>query len=424
MTNFSERVKKNFHDIDGFLEKKTTNFNLYWLLFSIRTHYSVIDELNIQKGEVSLSYEFKNLIRIFYLVLIYPITTIAIGAKENISILGQWRFDRELSKAVNIPQLELKREWSFLKLNRIKHLFYFIVYFSQFFREKKFDKRKLLRNFCNALYFWKYYNEADLSGIKLIIVEDDLNSVHVAILLRSMQESIIRVKTEYTHIDSLLHNNVFADYYFYPTTYNKIIRDKSNYNENVKYIKGGYLNAAYLGYPRDINKVEKQNIVTYFTGHSNLFAQDDTFYIAEILTFLPSKFELVIKVHPYDKIEKYEYLKTNPQVRVCHFSDISNLDLILKSKFCISIFSGMSLDAKVLCNNSYFINYTWKDSYFAEDYRSLNLFFDTISSSEMLSDVLSNKFQAKPLDLFNANFNMTYPDTFTVFDTFIKNLIK
>lgn len=271
------------------------------------------------------------------------------------------------------------------------------------------------------LEFSKFYNEIDLNNIKTLIFEDDLNAIHVAILLRAKLININRVKIEYFHIDFLQHNNVFGDYYFYPSTLHRKIREKSSYNKKLKYVEGGFLNTEVLD-ASDKKDIKRDNIITYFTCHSDLFIYNDLFYINKILEMLPIDSTLNVKVHPNEDYQKYCFLLADDRVKLYKFGMIENKDLIIKSSVCISILSSVSLEAKFICNNSYFINYSFDGSNFAEDYLEIQKYFDIISSDEILSQVLYNKYNAVSLNIFKQNVNMTHPDTLRIFKAFIHTL--
>lgn len=419
---YAAAITRNFERIDHGLGRLPADSLRYKMLFALRTDYAVRDEVARHKGEHTARYKFKALLKFFAWLLLFPWLGIRTECRGKIVILGDWRFDDSLSKHLGIPLLRFVRFCRFARpidfVWGCKALFAWI----RLLGIRGLSRPKLLWCASAAMNFAKYYCAVDLQGVRTIVTENDLTPHYVAILMRAKEQGAKRVKIEYVQIDSLVHNNVFCDYYFYPTTYHRRIREASPWNDKLTYIEGGYLNTDYLGYTELKHPDPMPGYVTFYTSHSNVFEHDDLFYIGQILAVLPVHLTLCIKVHPYDEQNKYDHLSNHPQVRIIKFGSIDNAALIAQSTFCLSQFSVMSLEAKQNCPNSYFLNYAWRDSQFAVDYTYLNTFFDTIDTPEMLRSVLRGEYSPVRIETFRRNVNMTFPHTFDVFNKFLTDL--
>lgn len=403
---YHNRVKENFRLIDEMLLKQDTDSVFYHELFAIRTIYSVVAEK--QRSIIGVFGLLKRLFRLILNGLLHVFTTTELGINTKNAILGDWHFDEYLAQKIDIPQIKPYRKLSF-KGCGVRFIDCCFVLRISSYLFLNLELRKVLITLPFLLDYYRGYRSS-LGNCKVIITENDIYPFNYGILLHASHKNVVRVKIEYAIIDAILHQNCFCDYYFYPTEVHRKIRENSPYNINLNYVKGGYLNKFEMELVK--YKTPESLVITYFTEHGNFFVKNDIYYIDTILMLMPLDATLNIKVHPYDKVDRYSKYKNEKQVRIIVSGEIENSVLIAQSTICLSIFSTMSLDAKYICPLSFFINFEIENSPYLFDYKCFSDFFDIIDSPEFLKKILFDKYTPISLELFKENVNMTYPDTF------------
>lgn len=418
---FYEQIRENYKVFDTHMMRHDEGSLMYRLMLIMRSAYCVNVDLDRHKGTNTLKKQFRAFIKTFAVAVLYPFFTIVPRRKAESMVLPVFAVDIAIADYLNIPLLEFDKKVTF-RPAAIIDLFqtYFKLFRISLLPEIKFQRVFLLAGDVAAAY--KYSHEADLSGIRLISCTDDVSPVQVGVLLNAKRNAIARLKYEYAQINSLMGDNVFADHYFYPTTLHLKIRQASPMNKDLKYIEGGYVN---------LNRTEEdqhtpyvpEKLITYFTGHSDLYEFDDHYYIGQILEQKPVDHKLAVKVHPYDHVEDYNYLHDREDVTIYAFDDIRNGELINRSAFCISQDSAMSFEAKLTCVNSYFTNYTWRNCCYTDDFEYMSEYFDFIDSPELLHRVLHGEHTPKSISVFKQNVDMTYPHTLQKFQQVIENIL-
>jgi len=419
MDTYHNKVKRNLRVVDSILDSLQSDKLHYHTLFALRTYYSVTAEKILLK-KVKFFYIEAAVKYLFYFIS-YPFTTLHLKGIESKSILGEWHFDEYLSLKTGISQIKPQIIFSFRNFWKRMGEYPFIFRMT-FFLLKQLDRRKAFLSLSQIFRFLQGYH-VNLKDCKIIIAENDIYPRNYGVLLHARERKITRIKIEYAIIDSVLHQNCFCDLYFYPTTVHRRIREQCSYNKNLKYIEGGYLNKFRTSNIQH-NPLPSRTVITYFTEHGNFLKRNDLFYIDEILRILPENGTINVKIHPYDRYERYEKYINIPQVNLLKSTDIDNALLISQSTICLSIFSTMSLEAKYICNNSYFINYDMNSSPFSFDYSIFNSFFDTIDTPHKLKEVINGKYIPATIELFHKNVNMTYPNTFEIFKNFADKCIN
>lgn len=415
MSQYHKKVSENLSQFDDLLSSYPNTSKRFDTLFAVRTEYSLI----APKYHLGARCLAKRLLRFFYNMFIHIFTRTEFENLERVVILGDWHFDEFLSEQTSIAHIKPIIKLSFDKQIFLRITDCFSSFGVGFYMLFYLDFKESIFSLPSILSFYMG-RRTSLGECKVLIVENDILPFPYGILCSAKQNNVIRVKVEYAIIDSVLHQNCFCDYYFYPTQVHKKIRENSPYNKDLIYVSGGYLNkfkASNLEYS------PAENIsVTYFTEHANVMEKNDIYYIDQVLRYLPENGIVNIKVHPYDDISRYDKYLKHPKVNVLHSQDIDNAILIASSTICMSILSTMSLEAKYICPNSYFINFDIEQSPYSYDYKCFNEFFDTIDSPKMLTQVLRGEYTPIEIETFRKNVNMTYPNTFDVFKKFIKSL--
>jgi CDP-glycerol glycerophosphotransferase (TagB/SpsB family) len=202
-----------------------------------------------------------------------------------------------------------------------------------------------------------------------------------------------------------------------------MIREGSSWKNKVIYVEGGFVNVDFNAYKKtDISPNDKY--ISFFTGAQTLHKYSDSFYIKKILNMMQNDKILLVKIHPFENVSDYDYLKSNPNVRLYTYNQISNPELILMSSICISQFSTLTYEAKYFCENAFFINFEWKEDYLYDDLSYVNEYIEIIDSLDFLKKVLYREHATIPIEKYRKNFNMTYPNTFETLESFISNCIK
>lgn len=428
MKTYKQKVLENFEAIDIILATIPKDSILFHYVFSIRSQYSVYTELTLMHGFFTKRAIRKILGWIcfgFLSIFVNCFREIVVTDKEDVVLLGNWRFDISLSKELNIKQLKYKSRFTIQRLFNIKLLlFEFCFLMKTIFVLRKLKKTNLLFSLYSLFTYSLCFNTIDLSGLKVLVGANDLSSLYYAFWHKAKILGIKRVHIEYVQINSISANNVFADYYYYPSSLHFNIRKKcpQNYNKDLEYIKGGYLNTDYLQYAKQRKITTQHPEVTYITSHSYMFVNDDLFYINEILKHLPDDYRLNIKVHPYDNLNRYNHFLSHPKVTIFSFKEITNPALIARSSMLFSICSALSLEAKFLCNKSYYLNYDAYSDVYSDYYDELSPYMDVITTDQQLKNIFKGVYENKSFELFKSNVNMTYPNTFEHFKVFINKL--
>ncbi len=414
---YKETVLLNFNLFDKFLSKYQSS-DCYNIFLSIRTDYCVSTYFKYKRVFL-LKRLFKDILYLFsmpFLISYFP-------KKELKIILGvSTKHNHALSDLLRIPCLYPKLKikfspkafkWFFLYVKIIKYGYLFL-------KAKEFKKN-------NTSYFIHvlikaviYYYKTDFSGIDTLITEDDTGCSSASIVLKAKLLNLKTIKIEKFLIDPINHNNVACEYYFCPNNFYKKIREGSPLNNRLNYLSGGFLNWDKLA-EHQHQPLSNPKLITFFTQHSDhLKSKNEVFYIDEILSVIPSGFKLVIKIHPFEKIDKYEKYKMNPSCKIIMFGEIDNYVLISQSTFCFSIFSVLSFEAKHIMDHSFFINYEPDHPNHTLDYNEFNQFFDLIKNKEELARVLNGIMKPTTKELFILHFNPYFPFTKNKFLDFIK----
>lgn len=446
ISTYKNNIKNNLIFFDEVLCKYKKNPYVYKILFSLRVHYCVYPEVfkrqaginkkqNLWPEEHNKGSYVEAIKKLPGLVFIRRCLGVikrrlrpayikkSLSGNDTIVILGDGIEDRKLATALNVNQLRVVESYSFSFRNILlyKKIRYVLLALRSSGCLK--DKSCLIDNAIDAVLL---YEQIDLSGIDIIITEDDLSYSNAIVLQKAIEQGIKTVKIEHVLIDATHHDNVLCEYYFYPSTFHKNIREKCAINKHLKYIKGGYLNqdviAEYKYAPQP-----SPRIILFITQHGTLYGdKDEIYYIDEILDLIPDEdYVIYIKLHPSaeatGQIGKYSKYKNNSKCRILGGPGKDNYELISGAYFCVSISSALLLEAKLICNRSFFINET------DEGWDPFNLgdlcgSIDVIRSKQALKLVLSDCYEFKSEEIFLENYNMTYPETKNKFVEFLDSI--
>ena len=129
---------------------------------------------------------------------------------------------------------------------------------------------------------------------------------------------------------------------------------------------------------------------------------------------------LNIKIHPHDKSNKFDLYIDNPKIALLKSAE-DNYSLIAKSDVCFSIGSTMTMEAKHICKNSYFINYEAEVFEGYVDYNAFNNAIETIRNRETLKKSLHED-STFEISNFIERFNLSYPNSATKLKTLISKI--
>ena len=396
----NQKIIENFKVYDDFLSHLNPKYRN--TLLSLKMMYSI----HMEHNELKNTFMVKQSLRFILKLMMIPFVKIDInGLKNSHTILAEGRIEEDLSKKLDISLIDMKRS---VTLNRdsiqiYKKIYQIILIIN---KDKTLKKRYIFALLHRLIDYLLVYHTLEIKNIEVLLIENDRLSANLALIHRLREESIKTVKYDNWLIDPINHNDIYCEYYFYPSLYHKNIISNFHTNKNLKYIEGGFLDwdkfDEYTHQPR--------RKIIYFTQ----FGIDVSIhfeYIEDIVNILETQkvdYELIVKTHPRENIEKYKVIEEIGENIILIDSCEDIYSLISQANFCFSIFSTISLEAKHIITNSYFINYRVVE-FDIVDYRKLNL--DVVTNKKMLTDVLSLNYTATDKEEFIKNNNCTFPNT-------------
>ena len=398
----SNNILKNFKEYDDFLSKCNTVDKKN--LLSLKMMYSI----HMENNTLNNIFVTKQLFRFVLKLLMIPFvkTTIKSIKNKNV-ILSEGDIEKDLSERLNIALIHIKKRVTFnIEFFKIYKKVYKLVI--MLCSENSLKKRHILSLLHRLIDYLIVYHTVDIKNIKLLLIENDRLPSNLALVHRLNEENIKTVKYDNWLIDPINHNDIYCKYYFYPSFYHRDIIEKFSSNKNLKYIKGGFLNWDRL--KKYVAKPKKK--IIYFTQFG-IDIVTHIKYIQDIQDIIKSKnleYELIVKIHPRENIQKYKTILTvNKNIKLLD-RDEDSYSLISEANFCFSIFSTISLEAKHIMNNSYFLNYKVYE-FDIVDYSKLNL--DVIVDKKILENVLIGNYKPIEQNKFIEINNCLFPNTIT-----------
>ncbi len=274
-----------------------------------------------------------------------------------------------------------------------------------------FRSTELNKVYCLALShrlvdYLMVYHTVELGDMKVMLMENDRTPVNMALIHLAKERGVKTVKYDNWLIDPVNHNDVYCEYYFYPSVYHRKIIQGFESNSELQFVEGGFVYWDKLGFYKKMTNNQTKKIV-YFT-QIGISVQEHLSYIndiAQIIDKLGLTYELIIKVHPRENTQSYKELSRRHRVVDGH-DDI--YALIAEADYCFSIFSTVSLEAKHILNNSFFINYR-KEDFEHINYNDLGL--DLIGNKNDLYRLFKGEFLPVSQEIFISKGNCSYPYT-------------
>lgn len=414
----------SFGEYDAFLSKiNESSKMLYPALFSIRTVYTLSSKIIERKKGFIFFKALKILFVIFIKIFSFPFVVYQLTIKKEIIFLcAQYQLSVELGNKIPVSKIEKKYSFHIRFQGWFLLIFKYFSCLKLFFTSKNIDKKKILYCLTGLFEYLCIYEKIHIKGIKVIVVENDIYPLQVAIIQRAKESGIKTIKVEESFIDTIQHNNVFCEYYFCPGEFYRKIRDRFEINKELKYLSGGIVRWDKISQYKHFTDRQDRNIL-FICQHS--FVSDETFYIDELLSVMPKGYVLYIKTHPRDfDLERFNIYLNNPKCEVIQGKDIDNYEWISHAHYCFSVSSVLSVEAKHLLENSFFIHYEGFDEQNFFDFDIVKDYFDVISSREDLLKVFSGKFKAKDKRLCYKGFNQGYPDSVKILRDHIDYILR
>jgi hypothetical protein len=395
-------ILENFKVYDEFLsalegEDKT-------ILLSLKMMYSIHME-NI-KAENNIFFLLKQLVR--FLVKFVGVSFFKVGLQSShkvpkCAIIANSRVEEYVADKGSISLVSVEKYFS-VNLDSVR------VYTSLFrslyllFRSPSLKKVYIFALSHRLIDYLMTFHTIDLGEIKVLMMENDRTPVNMAMLHLAKEKGCKTVKYDNWLIDPINHNDVYCEYYYYPSLYHKKIIQGFDSNRELQFIEGGFLYWDKLAMYKPIEKKEQRQVI-YFT-QVGIPADEHRVYIEDIEEAMCKsnvEYELIIKIHPRENINMYQGFLNKYKVIERHDS---LYELIARSAYCFSMFSTISLEAKHIIKNSFFINYK-ADLFNIVDYDSIQL--DVIKNKSELLQVFKGKYMPIAQEKFIEHSNCNYP---------------
>lgn len=406
--DMNNRIIINFQVFNNFLSKLSVKNHK--IASSIKMMYSV--HMEIQKEKIKFLFLMKQLTRFlikFFLIPFYQVELIGNDKKSDSVILKNTTIEEFISNKTSIPIVFFKKSITFnlqfitIYTNVLKIIYFLLI-------DKSLNKKYILSLIHRLIDYEMTFHTLEIPAFKMILLEDDRSPSNLALIHFLRKNNVTTIKYDNWLIDPINHNEVNCEYYYYPSLYHKKIIEQFECNHELKYIKGGFLFWDRLSNYKYEVKEDEFSII-YFTQFS-IEVDVHKQYIRDIIETMHKnqiKGKVIIKVHPREKSSKYqELLNFFDNIEIVD-KTYDNYILISKANICFSIFSTVSIEAKHITNNSYFINYETTN---LVDYNELGL--DVITDKDMLNDIFSNKYIPIAQDDFIKNNNCQFPNSIKI----------
>jgi len=398
----NQKIIENFKYYDEFLSH--LDYKNKKILTSLKMMYAIHMENN--NSSKNIIFVIKQMIRFIIKLLtlpFYKITFIEKKEKLKYVILSDTKIEEFIAKEMNISIIPLRKKMTMnLKLLVIYKELFKTIYLLM--KDSNLNKRYILALIHRLIDYLIVYHTVTVDDIQVLFLENDRSPSNLALVHRLRESARKTVKYDNWLIDPINHNDVYCEYYYYPSMYHKKIIQSFSSNTELKYVKGGFPYWDNLLKYKNMKKNRVKHII-YFTQFG-ISVETHKNYLSDIrncIKELGLKYEIVVKVHPRENSSIYKgLLKDLYVIGTC--DDL--YALIEGADYCFSIFSTISLEAKHIIENSFFINYD-TDKFNIVDYDGLKL--DVVIDKKMLNCVLKGEFVAVSQDEFIQYSNCQYP---------------
>lgn len=409
--NSESLIVANYEKYDRFLAwlaQKEKSDRVYLAFQSVRCAYAV--DINMP-GTWSL---IKRWVLTGILVFLAPFLHFRLSDRQSQVVIfntGSIVHRERLAKIMNLPLVTVEHSFGIKNFKGklpISKEFLLIIYYCLV--NHLLETGKILSYAYYMLGFLAIYDNLDFGRVTTIITETDISPKEFAVVKSARNKKLRTIKIDYVFTDPVHHNSIYCQEYFCPNEYHKEILGQFPQNRDVIFHHGGFPSwdelAKFTWEPANNEK-----IITYFTQHTYYLEQqmEHLRHLADFVDKNPG-YTLYIKKHPLDK-KDYAILSTNKKIKIIEPEQISSYELIAISAYTFSIFSILTLEAKHICNNSFFINYKADSDTALIDYNVFSRYVDVVTDREMLTKVLLGGIAARDQASFINCFNPTYPNT-------------
>jgi hypothetical protein len=401
----NQKIIDNFYLYDKFLS--LLNPREKEIALSLKMMYSIHMENNNGEGNLFFIKQFLRFVIKFFFI---PFMKIELESSSKDVVLKNSTIEISIVNHSTLSLGSLKRKIciNFSSLKIYKELFTIL---SIYRKDKTLNQRYILLLIHRLIDYLLVYHTINIQKVRTLLMENDRDPYNLALIHRAKIMNIETIKYDNWLIDPVNHNDVYCEYYFYPSLYHKNIIASFYSNSKLKYLKGGFFDWDRLN---SYTVMAKKRVI-YFTQFGIDMNQHKQYIcdIANILKNIDHEYQLVIKIHPREESSQYRKIVGDiyPVTFISTCDDI--YQLISESEFCFSVFSTISLEAKHIVANSYFINYD-SPNFEIIDYDKLDI--DLIQNREMLQKILEKQYTPLSIEEFIKKNNCSFPHTIEIME--------
>lgn len=321
--------------------------------------------------------------------------------------------DSYVAERLGLPASQVQWRISAGPGHRWKSLLRWLRIVSKMLVHRGLERRLVLACAGDLLQGMQVSDQMDLERIRSIITMHDRYPVELAVIRKANAEGKRTIRYDYYFLtDNIAHRRISCKTYFYPNEISRKNYAVYEQNKNVEYVSGGYPYwDIYAEYPW--NPQSRPRIVTFYSQHGyevGVFGpKPPSFYARELLECLPEDCLLHIKLHPAEDGSAYSGQEwKSPRLKIIQHGEMDNLELLQISSFTCSIASTFTFQAKLVCPQSFFINY-WPLLVHEFRYQKIESFMDVISSKDELRKAMSGDRRFISLKKYLQNANPMYP---------------
>ncbi len=393
-------VTKNFNEYDLFLSSQK-NCYYYGAFQSLKMMYSIHMTFALQKPRFFL---LKQVVRLFLKLCRLPFVTSTFSKSLHpCSILKTVPdLDRKIIQGneVELVTLQIKIGFNKQTLSILKH---WIAASKILLEENHLHTIHIIALLHRLLDYFLTFTTVEFGSVTTLLMENDRLPTSKALIDKARILNIHTVKFDYWLLDPIHHNDVYCDTYYCPSDYHKAIALNSTTGKQLNIVQGGFPNWDHLSTLR-VEKVIEPFIV-YFT-QPTVPLKEHQRYIDDLSRYA-TNYKIIIKVHPREDISHYIPFASQ---HICVIGkETDSYELLRQGDMFFSIFSTISLEAKHLCEYSFFINYTLSEYSSPINYDQIGL--DVITDSSTLSALFNRQLHPMSKETFIAHNNFNYPNS-------------
>lgn len=395
-----KEILNNFYHYDLFLATQK-NSQYYGAYQSLKMMYAIHMTFALQKSHFFL---LKQILRLFLKLCRLPFVTVMLnGLRHPCSVLKTAPdLDTKIIQGRQIGLVDLQTKFGFNReaLTILKH---WASASKILLQENRLHTTHVIALLHRLLDYFLTFHAAEFGPITTLYMENDRLPTSKALIDKARILHIHTVKFDYWLLDPVHHNDIYCDTYFCPSAYHRAIASNTHSNAYLTIVPGGFPNWDRLN-TLCVEKVLDPYIV-YFT-QPTIPLHEHRRYINDLSRYA-TNYKIIIKVHPREDISIYLPF-TSSHISVIG-KDMDSYELLCHGSMFFSIFSTISLEAKHLCEYSFFINYTLPEHSSPIDYNQIGL--DVISNSSELDALFTGQLHPVSKEVFLTHNNFVYPNS-------------